>query len=401
MTEFEDRAQTVLEKLQRALASIIGEYGDPAIIRPVDICEFMGIDMNLAWKVSRLVNSTDVFSLGKYLPGRKAIGNFCVKALESNCSSRKVNDLREASIDLEKLKRTYAGSRKELEIMLANLSVEERAGNDSIHRRKSFEGNCYTFGIQSDVQLSSVILTPARSGNNMLDICRIRGHIGLFLIRPDVPWRVASTYILDSTGKIKSTPHRDFLFPINDGEPPLVREFCSAELPDFGSVTSRSGRTSYFLKGMGMGKTSAINLFTAEVIRDTGILYRKSPDDGVALNNSSRTPTRKIVVEVFMPGEFSSSPYQLEMWSRLFCSDDMSQMTPGDLLPLNEQPVLFSAGRAPVPVPGVPEYCNLIESCFHNLGEDPADYRLLRLTVDYPPIPSSIDVLLGLPEKNR
>ena len=399
MTEFESNAEIVLGGLQEAIASVISDFGDPTVIRPVDLSETLGIDMNLAWKMCRLVNSTDLFSVGKWLPGRKAINNFCRRAHLLKGDEDKITNLREASVKLESLIRTYAGSRKELELMLANLSIEERSGNDIIHRRKSFEGNRYTFGVQSELQLSSIILMAAKSGKNLMDLCRIKGHIGLFLTRPNVPWRVASTNIMDSDGNIKNIPGRLPLFPQVKGEPPLIREYSSKNLPNFGTSTTRSGRTNYFLEAEEMGITGSINLFTAEVLRDTGRLYRECPEDGAALNNSSRTPTKRIIVEVYIPSHFGSSPIEIEMWSRLFGSDDMSEMIPGDLLPLNEQPVLYKPGKGVLPVPGIPEYSKLMKSCFSKLEKDPKDFRLVRMSMDYPPIPASIDILMGLPEK--
>lgn len=399
MTEFESKAKIVLGSLQQAIASVISDFGDPTVIRPVDLSETLGIDMNLAWKMCRLVNSTDLFSIGKYLPGRKAIASFCRRAALLEGDEKKISNLKQASTNLELLIKTYAGSRKELELMLANLSVDERTGNDIIHRRKSFEGNRYTFGIQSDVQLSTIILMAAKSGKKLMDLCRIKGHIGLFLTRPNVPWRVASTNIMDSEGNIKTLPGRLPLFPQVKGEPPLIRKFCSKSLPHFGISTTRSGRTNYFLEAEEMGITSSINLFTAEVLRDTGRLYKECPEDGAALNNSSRTPTKRIVIEVYIPNHFGSTPIEVEMWSRLFGSDDMSEMIPGDLLPINEQPVLYKPGKRIVPVPGIPEYSKLMKSCFKELEKDPKDFRLVRMTMDFPPIPASIDILMGLPEK--
>lgn len=399
MTEFESKAEIALAGLQKAIASVIADFGDPVVIRPVDLSENLGIDMNLAWKMCRLVTSTDLFSIGKYLPGRKAISTFYKRARIMKCDDEKINSLKEASGNLEILISTYAGSRKELELMLANLSIEERAGNDLIHRRKSFDGNRYTFGVQSDVQLSSIILMAAESGKNLMDLCRIKGHIGLSLTRTNVPWRVASTNIMDADGNIKTSPGRLPLFPQGNGEPPLIREFCSENLPRFGTSKTRSGRTNYFLEAEEMGITGSINLFTAEVLSDTGRMYKECPEDGAALNNSSRTPTKRIVTEVYIPTRFGSTPIEVEMWSRLFGSDDMSEMIPGDLLPIIEQPVLYKPGKGVVPVPGIPEYKRLMKRCFSKLGKDPKDFRLVRLTMDFPPIPASIDILVGLPEK--
>ncbi len=400
MTEFESKAEVALSRLQKAISSVIHEYGDPSVIRPVDVSEIMGIDMNLAWKLTRLVNSTDVFSTGKYLPGRKALGNFCRKARNLKCSEEKISALRNASANLENLIRTFAGTRKQLGLMLANLSVEERTANDIIHRRKSFEGNRYTFGVQSEVQLSSMVLMPAESGKDLMDICRIKGHIGLFLTRPKVPWRIATTNIIDSEGRLLNTPQRHSLFPVSEDEPSLVREFCSKSIPHFQSSTSRSGKRSYFISGEEMGITSSVNIFTAEVLKDAGALYRINPNDGAALNNSSLTPTKKLVAEVFIPEEFGTTAIEVEMWSRLFGTDDMSDMIQGDLLPLNQQPILYPPGRGPVPVPAIPDYSRMIQSCFKALNKNLTDFRLVRLAIDFPPIPASIDILVGLPDRS-
>lgn len=398
MSEFEKKASEVLSGVQKSMNRIISFFGDPAVVRPVDLRDLMGLDMNLAWKISRLVNTADVFSLGKYLPGKKAIHTFALKACEAGIPKEDIKRLEDASMELEWLVRSCAGSRKELEVMLAGLSTEERTGNDSLHRRKSFEGNSFTFGVQSDVQLSTSILMVSDKTPGSVDICRIKGQIFLYRTRPEVPWRVAGTSILDADGKLKPSKDRDYLYPVEKNKPPVLREFSSPNLPEFGSVTDRTGRTSYYLKGSEMGLLSSIDIFTADIIRNTGHLYRKNPNEGVALNNSSRTPTRRFTVEVYLPEEFSGSPWEVEMWSLLFPVSDHSGMTPGDRLPLAEQPVRFNPGRSPVPLAGVPVYSQMISSCFDRIGRDIGNYSLLRLSVDYPPIPASIDFLVALPE---
>ncbi len=398
MSQFEEEASRVLSDLQHMLRDIIACFGDPAVIRPVDLCELTGADMNLAWKVSRLVNAGDVFSLGKYLPGKKALLSFASMAGRAGVPGELVKGLKGSAQEMESLIRTSAGSRKEFQVMLAGLSTEERRMNDSIHRRKAFEGNSYTFGVQSDIQLATNIVMPSTVKPGTVDICRIKGQVGLYRTRPDVPWRVASTYIIDSRGSLKTTPSREFLFPAKEGMPPVIEEFSSPDLPEFGRVTDNSGKTSYYLKGREIGLKSSINIFTGEVLRATGKLYRENPEEGLALNNSSRTPTRKFVIEAYFAREFTVCPYEVEMWSMLFPAMEYSGMTPGDRLPLSEQPQLFRAGRAPVPLSGVPGYADLMQACFTRLKQDAGSYSLLRLTMDYPPIPASIDFLLGLPE---
>ena len=87
------------------------------------------------------------------------------------------------------------------------------------------------------------------------------------------------------------------------------------------------------------------------------------------------------------------------MWSRLFGSDDMTEMIPGDLLPIDEQPVIYSLEKRLSPIPEIPEYSQLMNACFLKLSVNPEDFHLVRLTMDFPPIPTSIDILIGLPEK--
>lgn len=192
---------------------------------------------------------------------------------------------------------------------------------------------------------------------------------------------------------------REYPFPVNPGEPPLMKEFSSPDLPEFGFITDRSGRTSYFLKGTEIGLKSSISVFTCEMLRNSGPLYGKKKDDGVALNNSSRTPSRRITVEAYLPAQFRDCSWETEMWSLLFPVTDHTCMTPGDRLPLAERAKVYPGGRSPVPLAGIPCYPSMISDCFKRLGKNIADYSLIRLSVEYPPIPSSIDILVELPSE--
>ena len=399
LSEFEIKVTEVLGGLQEALIQIISCFGDPVAVRPVDLKNLLEIDMNLAWKISHIAHSSDLFSLGKFLPGKKAVQNVLVQSEKAGVPGKDVKALEDSFLLLEWLIRTYAGSRKELEVMLAGFSTEERTSNDCLHRRKSFEGNSYTFGVQSDVQLSTVILIASDKNPGTVDICRIKGQVGLYRTRSQVPWRFSGTSILDEEGMVKNTTHTQFPFPQGDHGPPILMDFSSKDLPEFGSVTDFDGRKSFYITSDEIGIKSAINLFTAETVVNTGHLYRKKLDEGVCLQNSSRTPTRKYVVELFLPEEFSSCSWQVEMMSLIFSASNRSVMTPGDKLPLYEQPVVYKRGRSPVPLPGVPVYSDLIKSCFQRLERDIKTYSLLRLTMEFPPMPARLDFVIALPEK--
>lgn len=399
MSEFEIKASEVLGGLQNAILQIISAFGDPIAVRPVDLRNLLEIDMNLAWKISHLAHSTDLFSVGKYLPGRKATANFLKQAENAQVPANDIDALKESFNQLAWLVRAYAGSRKELEVMLASLSTEERTSNDCLHRRKSFEGNSYTFGVQSDVQLSTHILMPSDKRPDTVDICRVKGQVGLYRTRPQVPWRFSVTSILDEDGIVKNTSKDEFPFPSGIYGPPILTDYSSKELPEFGSVKDRYGQKSFYIKSEEIGIKSAINIFTAETVTNTGRLYRKSINDGAALQHASRIPTRKYIIELFLPEEFANSPWEVEMWSLIFPASDHSAMTPGDKLPLSEQPVVYRRGSSPVPLPGVPVYSDLIKDCFKRIGKDINKYSLLRLTMDYPPMPARLDFLIALPEK--
>ena len=399
MSEFEIKAAEVLGGIQDALIQVISCFGDPVAVRPVDLKNLLEVDMNLAWKISHLANSADLFSVGKYLPGKKAVLNFVSQAEKAGLPDDIVQTVKDSFRKMEWLVRSYAGSRKELEIMLAGLSTEERKSNDCLQRRKSFEGNSYTFGVQSDVQLSTNILMASEKKPGTVDICKIKGQVGLYRTRPQVPWRFSGTSILDEEGNVKNTTQCEFPFPCGNHEPPILKEFSSKELPEFGSVTDRDGRKSFYIKSEEIGIKSAINIFTAETVLHAGNLYRNTINEGAALQNSSRTPTRKYIVELFLPEEFSNSPWEVEMWSLIFPASHHSAMTPGDKLPLSEQPVVYKSGRSPVPLPGVPVYTDLITSCFQRLGRNIKKYSLLRLTMEFPPMPARLDFLIALPEK--
>jgi hypothetical protein len=397
LSKFHREAENALAKLQESLCEILEDVGEPSRIRPVDVSDRLQIDMNLAWKIIRMVNTTDLFSIGRYLPGRRALATFGRKSVEAGASEQARQRLLEASRGIDGLAAKWAGSRRNLELMLAALSTEEKTGNDLLHRRKAFEGNCYIFGVHSEIQLSTCILAKSATDPGMVDICRVRGQAGLSRTGPDVPWRLPTTGILDANGNLKTTPRREFLFPVKPGEPPLARDFCSQNLPGFGTVTDRDGKTSYYLVGQEPGKPGAVDIFTAEVMRMSGPLYGAGPNEGLALNNSLRTPARRAVVEVYIPADFHESGYEAQLWSLLYPARDVTGMTPGDRLALSEEITVQQSGFIKEPSAGMPAYVPLLESCFAGLKLETSEYRLLRIELDYPPIPTSLDLVIELP----
>ena len=400
-TSFEIQAETVLTGLRASIASVFETIGGNSPARPVSISKLLDIDMNLAWKLSNLFRNSDPFACGKYVPGESAMEIFLGSAGKKGADRTSLKEVRRAYAAFLELKEVHAGTRKELDMMLASLSGQGRRDAELVHRKKAYEANGYLFGVQTRTQLCANVLVPSAGDDSRLDCIRIRGHVDLRRIRPNVPWRIATSYILAENGSFKNTPWREPLFPVRGDQPPVIREFTTSPLPDFVKTQGLGGSCHYSIAGGSVGNTSLISVFTAEAVRNAGAYYADQDESAISISHISRTPSENLVLDLFVPrDDFRGTVPESEMLSELFTSTAPDMYNDGDRLPLMEKPEELSMVKGIDRIPEVPLYPELMSTVFQKLNRSEEDFRLFRLKVQYPPVPANILMKIGLPEKD-
>ena len=400
-SQFESDAGYVITSFRDSVAAIFENIGANRFARPISISRLLGIDMNLAWKLSNLFKHADPLACGKYIPGESAVKIFLTSAAELGCSTAKLTEVEETYSHFLELKSIHAGSRKELDMMLASVSEEGKGKAALLHRRKAYEANGYIFGVQTRTQLSTNILLPSKDNPQMLDCIKVRGHIDFRNIRPDVSWRISTSYVYKADGEMKNTPRREPVFQREPENTPVIREFSSDPLPSFLKTVGIGGSSQYSIAGETVGNTSLITIYTAEAVRNAGAYYALPTENALRISYNSKTPTENLILDIFaLKDDFANCFPEASMMSELFASTSFKTYTKGDRLPLTEKPVELNSHRGIDRLTEVPSYPEVIHKVFCEIGRKPSDFRHFRLKIQYPPVPASIVMMLMLPEKD-
>ncbi|MHC4948655.1 MAG: hypothetical protein ACYTG1_10390 [Planctomycetota bacterium] len=280
-------ARLLVRGLCDAFADVV-EAATGQIPGPSDLGRLLGVDRKLSWKVSRIVQTSDVFSIVSHIPGASGVGIFLDAAARRGVSPGLLARARAAVADFERLIDVHAGDRASLE-MMARGYVDDASEQAEINRRRdAFAGHSYTWGVQARTQLSANIVFPSEARDEV-DVVLLSGLIDLRRLRPKVAWVVARLGFVDGHGLAEpgeSVPPP----PI-----PLLESFSSTPTA-LRSFVTPSGQVEIELDEGPVGDTGAMTcFFCGDVIRRAGSRFRTEEDPDADLNVHVRTPTRVLV----------------------------------------------------------------------------------------------------------
>ncbi len=114
---FEDHARSVILQMRGALAEMLNSVGaDPT--RSQDIARRFGLNKNLTWKISKIVQETEPGSIIPHIPGRAGMRIFIDAFKEAGASLPMVETVRNAVDDFEQMVKIHSGNRTPLSSML-------------------------------------------------------------------------------------------------------------------------------------------------------------------------------------------------------------------------------------------------------------------------------------------
>ncbi|MFG0318518.1 MAG: hypothetical protein ACF8XB_14685, partial [Planctomycetota bacterium JB042] len=266
---FEEHARAVIAALKQALADLVDALPVPPASGPTELGRALQVDTKLAWKVTNLLERSDPFEAGLYVPGAQAMRRFCAAAEEQGAPAPIVARVRAGYRAFDELAREHAGDRRSLDMMLAGQVSTENRTAQLDHRKAAYRANSYLWGVQARLQLKTVVVAPSADPSR-LDAVVLNGFVDLRRIRPKAPWRITAAYSVDDEG----TVHTGFDWRPLDPDasvadpqkgPPLVREFCSPNLPDIDVLPGEAGATQYAFREGPVGRRGAATCVIGEV----------------------------------------------------------------------------------------------------------------------------------------
>ena len=402
--EFAAHAREAIRMLQSASAAIVTGIPGSRVTRPNQLSRILLIDKTLAWKMSKLLETTDPFEAGQYLPGLGGINIFIEAAARKRVPIEALEDAKEACQRLGELIRVHAGDRKTFDALLASQVKDEPTQAEIEHRKMAFQGNSYLFGIQCKVRLASFILWPSQLPD-LLDVTLIRGFIDIKRFRPDVTWRIHKAGSVDETGSLSTDFHSEALDPAirseeRDRHPPFMTEFCTKPLPGFRSDERKDGLVEYRLVEGAVGNTGRTTCLFGEITRGPEPRYRTAshPVNSVAVR--LRMPCEILVLDAFIHRDlFGDRVPELNCFNELFAGQILAKGQECDRMEIHEKVRRPGTGADNLRIPEIPRYPDMIHYAFDRIGEESAKFNLFRVRIRFPPIPAVYLLEQELPER--
>ena len=392
---FSDDAQQVVRALRAAFSEVLVAVGaNPTA--PQSICDSVGLNKNLAWKISRIIQAEDSASALELMPGASGIRIF-LKSIDRAGVEQALSDrIREAIGEYERLIRVHSGDRTTLEMLGSELTSSGRQERDEQHRKVLFQGTSYVWGAQARV-LSKIGFVVPGATPGMLDFATVNGFVDFRRLRPDVCWEMARREASNDDGLDMDTYASEPIDPriTEASAAPFMLDFCSQPLPDLNRVRIGSSMSYQLMEGP-VGNTGAFSCFVGAIHR--GIPYVRTEINEWG-NHGARceVPTELMIVDLFIHNSFTFAfPPEATLLSNV---NSPLQTVESRRLPLHEKLQDLGSGPVPPPTPEVPRYRALIESILDRFDRGLPEFRGFRMRIAYPAYPTSLQLRYRLPDR--
>jgi hypothetical protein len=401
---FDEHLRGAVQALRAAFIELLAAVGADAS-RPQDLARRFKINKNLTWKISKIVNGSDLYAAVPHLPGSAGLQIF-FRALErSDAPADLLAAGRRAAEEIERVVTVHTGDRTTLEIMVGDMLPAPAQSEQHVQNRKlAFQGNSGTWGVRARVQLSLNFLAPNADDPDQCDLVQVGGLVGFRRLRRDARWLLFRRERWTDDAPQVAEDQWEPLDPghVDHDGVPLIREFCSAPLPDIDTIPA-TGEDQYELPPGPVGNAAALTCVFGSVLRAVGPAWGDEPEEYSEVGCNLITPAEHLVLDLLVHRDFEwAMDPQPVIYSRMDGGAIHATARRGrNLLTVPERVHDLEWGTAGLATPLMPRYTKIVQYAFDRLGWNPDDFRAFRLTMPYPPIPTAVLLQSELPVRGR
>lgn len=385
---FTIEAREVSRTLQGAFAELLHAAGaDPST--PQSIVREVGLNKNLAWKISRIVQAEDASTALELMPGASGIKIFLDAAGRSGVDEACIGRARDAVEAYEELIRTHSGDRTTLEMMGGELDTAGLRQRDEQHRKLLFQGASYVWGAQARVITKIGVVYPSEKPGH-INVATVGGFVDFRRLRPDIAWTMAKR---DSSNDDGSEIGRQQWVPLDPEQPevdgpPLLRAFCSDPIPELRRVET-SNEIRYELPEGEIGNTGALTCLIGMVMKDLPN-HRTPENTHGSFSTRCEVPAELMNVDMFFHESMGlTGAPEVRLHSKI---DEYANSNGSAELPFHEKLQDLGTSAVPRPATEVPGYIRLVESMFGMIGQPIERFRGYRVRIPYPAYPTSLEM---------
>lgn len=378
--------ETCSAALRAALTDLVLSTGaDPTA--PQDLSRRFGINRTMAWKVSRIIASSDACEVAQHLLGDSGV-RILVGAFErEGAPSSVAAGVLEATERFDRMVAEHAGSRASLELMLTSM-VPERVDHARVEasHELAFRGNSAIFGVQAQLRIGAQIVAPNADDPGRVDIGVLSCLARFRCLRPSTGWQLCSHRTWGDGIRSRIEPMDPGVGP---DDAPLMRAFCSDELPPI--HMRAEGHTRYHELGESqVGETAAFDAVFGWIDRSFAPIHG-GPDDVAEHSIAQDTPTERVHLDLLL---HETLPITVAPAFKLV-SLAQGRPTPPHSTAVNTHLPCRAAvqplGTPPaLSTPGFSRYPDVVAHACERMGHEVGAFRAYRVSLRFPPIPSQL-----------
>lgn len=373
---FQEHCREAVGELRGALLDAYAEAGaDPD--KPQDVSRQLGLNKNLTWKLSRVLQADDPFEALPLLPGMAGL-DLALEALQrAGASATAMERVRRSVAAVESMVETHGGDRATMELMLDSM------GGSGLEksRKLAFRGNAGTWGVLAKARVTAQFIAPSQADPDKLDAIQIAGlhQVRRFRAIPRWPvFRLGRYLASGDAGRFAIEESAE----APDG---LLGSFSQGPLPEI-HVEEEGDGWVYEVGDGPIGRMGEFSCYFGFGYRNYVPRYTDTPGDTGTLAAAVGMPVETLLFDLFVHRDL---PEALAAETGVFGGPWLgtSAFPESARLPVNER--LVHLGRnANLSTPLVDRYAPMMHAAFERAGWSPRDFHCLRMVVDHPPMPS-------------
>ncbi|MDI9404011.1 MAG: hypothetical protein QM516_09070 [Limnohabitans sp.] len=388
------RVREALLQLQTAVREAMAGAAQLVGGRPVDLVAAFGLDLKLAWKLSRIAQSSDPFAAVRHLPGNagwKIAMDSMARAGSPAARIAAADASFEAAI---RLGTAWAGDRKAFDMMAAGLAAGSDLRIDVEHRRQLYFGGSYVWGVRARLAMRFDVLGPAAK-KGLLDCATVRGFVDLERLRADAAWQFEAPFVFDDRAT-KVVQHRTEPLESADAHTPLglplLPSLSSTPIPELRPTTASKGIHAFEIPETGVGIEGRFTIFQGSILRAVQPMQRSKRHHGIFQLFKQRTPVERAVFDLLVHESLLEDAQLPEaiLYSDLHRTPDSPVHQLKDRLPAGLGVESLGSAARRNKLEGFDDYAKLSALVFEKTGWKPAEFRAFRVAAPYPPVPSTL-----------
>jgi len=378
-----------MHQLRGSLTELLASKGeDPAL--PQVLSRRLGINKNLAWKVCKLINSTDAYASVQHVPGPAGLKILLEAFGRHGAPPTVVSAVQLAMVDFDRMTREHVGDRGNLELYVGSVQSEGVHSTQlETKRRNAYQGNSVIWGVQARLAISLRVIAPNAEDPDRADLAAVGGLFGFRRLRSAASWPVLQQETIGQNVDIGKGSYQA-VDPEFDGDgPPLIGDFCSRPVVQTRAIVEGS-KTTYEICEGPVGKTAAVDVTFGSIER-SHVPVRSDDIDSLGEHYCRcDTPVEMVQFDLLLHRDL---PFPLPP---KLATVSIVHGAPGFplsrcdrfRLPGRETVQELGPTHASVASPHLARFPELAAKTCERMGRPLEEFRGYRMTLSYPPIPT-------------